>query len=192
MVNAERGNLYLGYALIASVVILASALLVKVHRDFVLLFPVGVLIFFMPNLMELRVRWQLGRKFRQQISLICQDNPEQVTVLKNELGGIESQAVWIDRSRGRLGFISADKEMLSKGWESLSGVRAMFANETYAISFHKGHVRIPSRYFLIFEFASGDPFELVTMRLRQMRKWIEVLRSQGDVQIDTVDLDEKC
>jgi hypothetical protein len=61
-------------------------------------------------------------------------------------------------------------------WDTLNSVRAVYAEKSYAHSFHEGKVRIPARYVLIFEFKDARPIELNTRRRRVMDRWLEVLR----------------
>ena len=191
MRRKQRGSVNLSYALIAFVVIMAGALLVNIHKAFALLLPMGVLVFFLPNLMGVWAWLQAGRWFRQQLAMIRQGNPGSAVVLKNELSGIDARAVWLDPSHGKLGFISGDRDSLLQSMEALRSVRAVFAEETHAISFHEGRVRIPPRYVMVFEFENGDPFELVTMKGRRMRRWVEALRPHVADRLDTRKLDRK-
>jgi hypothetical protein len=159
MLSRQCGSVYLSYAILAFVIILASALLVTVHKAFALLLPIGVLVFFLPNLIGLWGRLLAGHWVRQQLAMVRQGNSDSAVVLKNELGGIDAQAVWLDPSQGKLGFITGDKDSLLNTMKMLRSVRTVFAEETYATSFHEGRVRIPPRYVLVFEFESGDTFE---------------------------------
>jgi len=174
--------------LLALALILAGALLVHVHKVFALLLPIGVLVFFLPNLIGLWARIQLGRAFRQRLTTIRRSNPERAIVLQNELGGSEARAVWLDPPHGKLGFISSDsggRDSLPENMGALRSIRAVYAEETHAISFHQGRIRIPPRYVMIFEFENGNRFELITMRKRRMREWIESLRPHMDDKLDT-------
>ncbi|HEY3326357.1 MAG TPA: hypothetical protein VGK14_04235 [Novimethylophilus sp.] len=181
----------MSYALLAFMIILASALLVTVHKAFALLLPIGVLVFFLPNLMGLWTRLQAGHLVGQQLVMVRQGNPNSAVVLKNEHGGIDAQAVWLDPPQGKLGFISGNKDSLTNAMEMLRSVRAVFAEETYAVSFHEGRIRIPPRYILVFEFESGEPFQLVTMKRRRMLQWVKALHPHVADRLDTRILDER-
>ena len=52
----QRGSVYLSYALLAFGMMLAGALLVSIHKAFALLLPMGILVFFLPNLLGLWAR----------------------------------------------------------------------------------------------------------------------------------------
>lgn len=175
LVRAQRGSVYLSYALLAFVLLVASALLVKVHKAFALLMPIGILVFFLPNLMALFAWGQAGRRFRKRLAVLQSGKPQTVVVLKNEFGGIEAQAVWLDPSGRELGLISNNDDGSVRTWDALTGVRAVYAEKTYAVSFHEGKVRIPARYVLVFEFKDARPIELITRKRRVMNGWIEVL-----------------
>jgi hypothetical protein len=173
--RSQRGSVYLGYVLLAFLLLVAGALLVKVHEVFALLLPIGVLVFFLPNLMALFAWWQAGRRFRKRLAETQGGKRQSVVVLKNESGGIDAQAVWLDTSCRELGLISDNDDGSVRTWDTLNSVRAVYAEKSYAHSFHEGKVRIPARYVLIFEFKDARPIELTTRRRRVMDRWLEVL-----------------
>jgi len=188
--RAQRGSVYLSYALLALAVMLAGALLVGVDKAFALLLPIGVLVFFLPNLAGLWARFRLGREFRRRLTTALGNNFEQALVLQNELGGNEARAVWFDPSHGRLGFLSSDRDSLLENIAALRGVRAVYVGETHAISFHQGQMRIPPRYLMIFEFENGHLFELVTRKRSRMHQWVESLRPHMGDRLDTRAIDK--
>ncbi len=184
--RVQRGSVYLGYALIAFLLLIASALLVNVHKAFALLLPTGILVFFLPNLMTLFAWGQAGRQFRNRLAVIRKGKPQSVVVLKNEFGGVNAQAVWLDPSSRELGLISDNDDGTVRTWDMLNGVRAIYAEETYAQSFHEGKVRIPARHVLIFEFKDARPIELVTRKRRVMEGWLNTLQPHFGNQLDNM------
>ena len=173
--RSQRGSVYLSFALLAVLIIIVGSLLVQVHKAFALLIPIGILVFFLPNLIAIFSWLQAGWQFRKNLSELKAGKSESVVVLKNEFGGLNSQAFWLDPSCRELGVISDDDGSV-RTWDTLNGVRAILAEESYAVSFHEGRIRIPQRYVLIFEFNDARPIELVTRKRRLINKWIEELR----------------
>ncbi len=187
----QCGSVYLSYALIAFVVMIAGAILVPVHKDFALLLPIGILVFFMPNLIGLWARMQARGRYHRQLAAVRQDWSKSVVVLRNEFGGFEAQTAWLDLSQKTLGFLSGDKGSQVSSLATLRSVRAVGAEESQATSFHQGRVRVPARYILRFEFEGDDAFALVTMKLKRMRSWVEALRLHVGDRLDTRPLDGK-
>ncbi len=175
----QRGNVYLEFALIAFVLMIAGALLTRVHQAFAVLVPIGILVFFTPNLMGLFEWLRGGKQFRARLAALQSGSLPSVAVLKNEFGGFSAQAVWFDSAARTLGSISDGDEGPARAWDTLSRVRAVFAEETYAHSFHKGKIRIPARYVLVFEFQDAAKIELVTRKRRLMEEWVALLEKSG-------------
>ncbi|HUW98451.1 MAG TPA: hypothetical protein VMV40_06365 [Acidiferrobacter sp.] len=182
----------MSYALLGFALMLAGALLIHIYRVFALLMPIGILVFFLPNLIALWTRIQLGRAFRRQLTRALRSSPKQTLALRNELGGDEAQAVWLDPPHGTLGFLPGDSVGDSRPEDiaALRSVRVLYLEETQAVSFHEGRIRIPPRYAIAFTFADGHHFELITMKRRRIRQWIESLRPYVGDKLDTQALDK--
>jgi hypothetical protein len=191
MHGRQCGSVYLSYGLLAFVLILASVLLLPVHKVFALLLPIAILVFFLPNLIGLSASLDSKQWVRQQLAMCQQGNSDSTIVLKNELGGIDAQAVWLDLLQGQLGLISGKKDSQTHSLKMLRSVRAVFAEEAYATSFHEGRIRIPPRFILVFELECGDTFDLVTKKRRRMDQWVETLRPHVADRLDTQMLDGK-
>jgi hypothetical protein len=174
--RTQRGSVFLQYYLLAFLIIVASAALVNVNKWFALLFPIGILVFLLPNLIAIFSWLQAGWLFRKNLSELKAGKSASVVVLKNEFGGLNSQAFWLDPSCRELGVISENDDGSARTLDTLNGVRAILAEESYAVSFHEGRIRIPQRYVLIFEFKDARQIELVTRKRRLINKWIEELR----------------
>ena len=171
----QRGSVYLSYALLAFGMMLAGALLVSIHKAFALLLPMGILVFFLPNLLGLWARLQAAQSFHHQLATVHLSRPSLAFILKNEGGGLEAQAIWLDASKRAIGLVSGDGVSRFNDLAKLTGVRGVFSGEEQAVSFHRGTVHIPARYTLEFEFNGESPFHLVTMKRKRMRKWLETL-----------------
>lgn len=172
---AQRGNVYLEFGIVAVVIVIAGALLAGVHPIFGWLMPVGIVVFFTPNILALW-RWlQAEVRLRAEIKRIKQENPGSILLLKNELWGTNAGAVWLDGS-SRLNYVSGGENPVMRPLESLVSVRAVFAEKSHAHSFHSGEITIPERYCLVFEFAQDSKWELVTLKRRVMDRWITMLR----------------
>jgi hypothetical protein len=183
-IHRQRGSVFLGYALIAFVLCIAGAILIPVHQVFALLIPVGVLVFFTPNLMALYGWLNAGRRMRERLAARRGANPN-VVVLKNEFGGFNAQAVWFAPSSRQLGLISENDDGSVRSWDALVRIRAVYAEETYAVSFHQGKIRIPARYVLVFEFTDARPIELVTRKRRLIDEWIATVQERGPGKVET-------
>ena len=51
--SAQRGNIYLEFGILAVVIVIAGAVLAGVHPLFGWLMPVGIVVFFTPNILAL-------------------------------------------------------------------------------------------------------------------------------------------
>ena len=175
MLGGQRGSVYLEYALLASAIAFAGAVLIRIHHAFALLLPVAVLVFFLPNLMGLAARLRAGRSFRGEVAAALKANPGAV-VLKNGLAGFDAQALLLDGRRREAAFVTAEEGTRTVSWDEVGAVRAVRAGESSAVSFHRGTVRIPPRYMLVFEFGEGEVFRLVTLKRKVMTAWLDGVR----------------
>jgi hypothetical protein len=174
--RSQRGSVYLECALLGFACVIAGAFLVKFHKAFALLLPVGVLVFFLPNLLSLAARLRICRIFRKELAAIREQGRDEVIVLRNRLRSLDAQAVWLDPQAGEIGFVAADMQTRIEPLETLQTVQAVYVEKSSAVSFHKGTIRIPPRFILAFSFANGFSFKFVTLRKRVMTGWIESLR----------------
>jgi hypothetical protein len=174
--RSQRGSVYLECALLGFACIIAGAVLVRFHRAFALLLPIGLVVFFLPNLMALAERLRIRRRLRRELAAARERGRDGVIVLKNRLRGFDAQALWLHTRAREIGFIAADEQTRIVTWEAVQRVQAVFVEESSAMSFHKGKIRIPPRYLLAFSCADGFSFEFVTLRRRVMTDWIEALR----------------
>ncbi len=174
--NTQRGSVYLEYSLLAFGIAVTGALLTRVHKAFALLIPLGVVVFFMPNVLELIARLRIRGRFRRELAAAGDRGHDDVVVLRNGLHEFDAQALLLDTRSRDIILVISDREPLTNAWEALSAVRALMVGESRAVSFHKGEIRIPPRYILVFEFHEGNPFQLVTLKRSIMNKWIETVR----------------
>jgi hypothetical protein len=175
----QRGNVYLEFALLAFALLIAGVFLIKVHELFILLVPAAALVFFLPNLMGFFGSQGAGKRFKERLAALPGVNAQSVTVLRNEFGGAEAQAVWFDAAARTLGLIYEYGDESVRSWDALERVRAIHVEQTYATSFHRGKIKIPARYVLIFEFNGAVKIELVTRKKRVMDEWIGLWQARG-------------
>ena len=102
----QRGNVYLEFALLAFGLVLAGALLTPLHKAFALLLPLGVLVFFLPNLIALANRVRAVILFRRQLATARAGLPASCLMLRNEFHGLDAQALVLDTAGGTLCFVA--------------------------------------------------------------------------------------
>jgi hypothetical protein len=186
----SRGNIYLEFALLAAVFLVAGALLAGIHPGFGLLVPIGIVIFFMPNILSGVASWQDRRSFRKQLASVQNADRTPPVVLRNEFRWSKAQGLWLDSARGELGLLNAADGPSTRTLDALRSVRAVFAEAAQVRTFHRQY-RVPARYVLVFEFENQPSLELVTYKKRVAVQWIETLRPHLGNRLNTEGLEAK-
>jgi hypothetical protein len=101
------GSIYLEFELLALAFLVAGALLAGIHPAFGLLMPVGVLIFFVPNILSGVASLQDRRSFRRQLASVRNAERPPLMLLRNEFSWSKAQGIWIDHARSTLGLLNA-------------------------------------------------------------------------------------
>ena len=173
--GSQRGSVYLECALLAFAIAFVGALLIRFHHAFALLFPVAVIVFFLPNIMGLIARLRLGRLFRVNLAAARSAHPGAVE-LRNGLRGLEAQALLLDAQGREAVFVWAEEPTRTVSWDEVGAVRPESVGEGRAVSFHRGAVRIPPHYQLVFAIREGDVLRLVTLKRKMMARWLDAVR----------------
>lgn len=170
--HIQRGSVYLSYALLAFVIALIGVLLVPVHKAFALLVPVGVLVFFWPNLMMLTQWCCAAWHFARQLAALRGGPHKSAVILTNEFHGFRAQALWLDPASRELGLVPSEGKLPVQTLDTLQKVRGAFVEESDAVSFHEGQIRIPACFILAFEFNDGSALKVITRKQRRFAHWV--------------------